>query len=55
MYKIVTDSAANIAPEEAASLGVTVLPLSIIFGNREYRDGENLTPAAFYEMLEIDS
>lgn len=55
MYKIVTDSAANIAPEEAASLGVTVLPLSIIFGNREYRDGENLTPAAFYEMLESDS
>ena len=55
MYKIVTDSAANIAPEEAASLGVTVLPLSIIFGNREYRDGEDLTPAAFYEMLESDS
>ena len=55
MYKIVTDSAANIAPEEAASLGVTVLPLSIIFGTREYRDGEDLTPAAFYEMLESDS
>lgn len=54
MYKIVTDSAANIAPEEAAALGVTVLPLSIIFGNREYRDGEDLTPAAFYEMLEND-
>lgn len=54
MYKIVTDSAANISPEEAASLGVTVMPLSIIFGNREYRDGENLTSAEFYEMLESD-
>ena len=41
--KIITDSTAEVSPELAASLGVTVLPLTIQFGNKTYREGMDLT------------
>lgn len=52
MFKIVTDSAANFTQEEATNLGITVLPLSIIFGTREYRDGVDISYDEFYHLLE---
>ncbi len=51
MLKIVTDSAANITAEEANELGVKVLSLSIIFGDKEYRDGVDITTEEFYDRL----
>ncbi|MCD8371702.1 MAG: DegV family protein [Clostridia bacterium] len=51
MVKIITDSSANISQEEAAKLGVTVLPLTIIFGGKQYRDGIDLKSDEFYKML----
>ena len=47
----VTDSASDILPREAETLGVTVLPLSVTFGGTTYRDSVDLTHRAFYEKL----
>ena len=49
--RIVTDSSADLAPEDAARLGVEVVPLSIRFGDEEYTDGVDLSVAEFYEKL----
>lgn len=51
MLKIVTDSSSNITPAEAEALGVEVIPLTVSFGTREYKDGVDLDAAKFYEML----
>lgn len=48
---IVTDSTSDISPERARSLGITVVPLFVVFGNRSYRDYIDLSRSQFYEML----
>ena len=50
--KIVTDSVSDISPETAAGLGITVVPLNVVFGNEIYRDGVDLTTDDFYRKLE---
>jgi DegV family protein with EDD domain len=49
--KVVTDSAADVPPELAQGLGITVLPCYVIFGSEVYRDGVDLTPREFYDKL----
>jgi DegV family protein with EDD domain len=49
--RIVTDSTADIPPELAAELGITVVPLMVHFGSRSYRDGVDITPSEFYQKL----
>jgi DegV family protein with EDD domain len=49
--RIVTDSSADLAPDDAARLGVEVVPLSIRFGDEEFTDGVDLSVAEFYEKL----
>lgn len=51
MVKIITDSSSNITQEEAKSLGVTVMPLTISFGNIEYLDGIDIGFDEFYTKL----
>lgn len=51
MIAIITDSSSNITQEEARALGVTVLPLTIIFGTEEYRDGIDIDSAEFFKKL----
>jgi len=48
--RILTDSAADLSPEEAESLGVTVAPLFIQFPGQEV-DSKDLTPDEFYDRL----
>jgi fatty acid kinase fatty acid binding subunit len=50
-FAIVTDSAADMGAL-AQSNDVEVVPLTIRFGNQEYRDGVDLSSAEFYEKLE---
>ncbi|MCF0137657.1 MAG: DegV family protein, partial [Oscillospiraceae bacterium] len=47
--RIIVDSAADM-PEKEKSL-VTVVPLSIFFGSREYTDGVDICHREFYEKL----
>lgn len=52
--RIITDSASDITREDIAAAGnpaLTVLPLSISFGNDTYEDGVNLSHQRFYELL----
>ena len=48
---IVTDSTSDIEPHRAAELGITVVPLFVIWGERSYRDYIDLSRREFYEML----
>lgn len=49
--KIITDSASDITQARAAELGIEVMPLTTVFGDREYLDGVTLTNREFFEKL----
>jgi len=49
--KIITDSTADVSPELAEALGITVLPLSIQIGNRSYREGIDINAKEFFGKL----
>ncbi|HLM65276.1 MAG TPA: DegV family protein [Acidimicrobiales bacterium] len=49
--RIVTDSAADLPPNDVEQLGVAVVPLSIRFGDKEYTDGVDLSVEEFYAKL----
>lgn len=51
MIKVVTDSTSDILPAAAARLGVDVVPLSVRFGEEQFRDGVDLSPEQFYRRL----
>lgn len=48
---IVTDSTTDLPPQLAAELGVSIVPLSVIFGDDVYREGIEITPDLFYDKL----
>ena len=49
--RIVTDTTANMPPAIAERHGVTIVPVYVTFGDKSYRDYEEMTPAVFYVML----
>jgi DegV family protein with EDD domain len=49
--KIITDSVADLPPQLAQELGITVIPLVLRFGAETYLDGVDLTPEQFYARL----
>ena len=51
MIRILTDSAADLSPEEYAQLNITCIPLTVMFGEQEYRENVNLSKDQFYELL----
>lgn len=51
MIELITDSTSDISQEEAAKLGVRVLPLTVNFGEESFRDGIDITNADFYQRL----
>lgn len=52
--KISTDSTADIPVELREQLNIEVLPLTILAGDKEFRDGYDITPEAFWPYLEND-
>lgn len=50
--RVVTDSTADLPPEVAEANRIHVVPLSVLFGKEIYKDGIDLRPAAFYELLQ---
>lgn len=50
--KVLTDSAADIPPDLARQLDITVIPLLVHMGGRTYRDGVDLSGEAFYRELQ---
>ena len=51
MIRVVTDSTSDILPDEAERLGIDVVPLTVRFGDEQFRDGIDLGPDAFYRRL----
>lgn len=49
---IVTDSSADLAPEQVAAHGIIVVPLFVRFDEREFRVGIDLSTEAFWEELQ---
>lgn len=48
---IVTDSTADLPPDTAREIGITVIPLTVNFGLQQYQDGVDITSEDFYPML----
>ncbi|MEW9077583.1 DegV family protein [Terrisporobacter glycolicus] len=51
MIKIVCDSISDLPQEILKKYNVDIVPLTVIFNNKEYLAGENLTTKDFYKML----
>jgi len=49
---VVTDSTADIPPEQAEAAGVTIVPLTVFFGDDAYADIVELDNAGFYQKLQ---
>src|SRR5947208_17133215 len=49
---IVTDSTADIPQEKGLALCITVVPLTVFFGEEAYLDGVELDNAGFYRKLQ---
>lgn len=50
--KIATDSTADIPKSFCEELNISVLPLTILDGEKEYRDGVDITPSEFYRIID---
>jgi len=48
---IVTDSIANLPKELVASYGIGIVPIRLLFKDKVYRDGIDITPSEAYELL----
>ncbi len=54
MPAIVTDSTSDIEPQRAQALGIDVVPLFVVFGEKSYRDYVDLSRAEFFQKLATD-
>jgi DegV family protein with EDD domain len=54
VFKIVTDSTADLPPQLAAELGITVVPEYVRFGAKVYRDRVDISEDEFYQRLVND-
>ncbi len=48
---VLTDSTAYLPPELLKQFNITVVPLSVIWGEQSYRDGVDIQPGEFYTRL----
>lgn len=51
--RIITDSTSDISLAEAKEIGVTIVPLKVIFGDKEYKEGIDITLDDFYNKLAV--
>ena len=49
--KIITDSLGDVPSAVAKELGITTIPIFVIFGTESFRDGIDLTTEQFYDKL----
>ena len=51
MIKILCDSMSDIPLDIIKKYNIGIIPLTVIFNNKEYLDGDNLIKDEFYKML----
>ena len=49
--KVVTDSTCDIPPQLMQDLGITVVPIYVVFGDKSYRDRLDISEDQFYDKL----
>ncbi len=49
--RVITDSTSDLPPQLARAHGIVVVPLYILFGDQRLRDGVDIGPRDFYELL----
>jgi DegV family protein with EDD domain len=52
---VVTDSTAYLPPEMVEKFDIYVVPLTLMLGDRSWRDNVDIDPPAFYQLLEESS
>jgi DegV family protein with EDD domain len=55
VVRIVTDSTADLSPEQQQTAGITVVPLNVHFGDQVFRDRVDLSGAEFFRKLKASS
>ncbi len=55
MVRIVTDSTADLTPEQQRAAGITVVPLNLHFGDEVFRDHVDLSTDEFFRRLKASS
>ncbi len=55
MVQIITDSAADLEPQELKEKNIICVPMKILFGEDEYTENANLSKDKFYELLETST
>lgn len=53
--RIATDSTADIPKSFCEELNIAVLPLTILAGDKEYRDGVDIQPSEFYKIIDASA
>lgn len=48
---VVTDTASYLTPEQIKQYNITVLPITVILGDKQYKETEELTDQKFYDYL----
>ena len=48
---VVTDTTACLLPEQVKEYDIEVVPVALIFEDKAYRDGIDISPADFYALL----
>ena len=48
---IISDTTACVPQEQAAEYGIQLVPMAIVFGDKTYRDGIDMTAKEFYSLL----
>lgn len=51
MVRIITDSAADFEPIEMERMNIICIPLTVMFGTKEYQENVNLNKNEFYDLL----
>ena len=52
VIRVVTDSVADLPPEIASRYQIEVVPLNVVFGDEEFRDGVDITAEQFFARLQ---
>lgn len=47
---LITDSTSDISPEEAKANDITVVPIPVIIGDKQYMDGIDITAEKLFEL-----
>ena len=50
-FRVVTDSTSDVSREWCQRYGIEVVPLRVLFGSDDYRDGVDLSTAEFFTRL----